>query len=55
MDAVVDALVNGIERSQRHVRLPRRNALFPILTEAPRRITEVLLTGVRAHDDPEVP
>jgi short-subunit dehydrogenase len=54
MDTVVDALVNGIERSKRHVRLPRRNALFPIMTEAPRRITELLLTGVRAHHDPEV-
>jgi short-subunit dehydrogenase len=51
MDTVVDALVDGIERSKRHVRLPRRNAAFPILTEAPRRITELLLTGVRAHHD----
>ena len=51
MDAVVEALVDGIERSRRHVRLPRRNALFPILTEAPRRITELLLTGVRAQHD----
>ena len=54
MDTVVGALVDGIERERRHVRLPRRNAFFPILTEAPRRITEMLLTGVRAQDDPEV-
>jgi uncharacterized protein len=51
MDTVVDALVVGIERRRRHVRLPRRNAIFPILTEAPRRMTELLLTGVRAQDD----
>ena len=53
MGVVVDALVAAIERERRHVRLPRRNALFPILTEAPRRMTELLLAGVRAHDNPE--
>ncbi len=46
-DAVVDALVDAIERERRHVRLPKRDALFPMLTEAPRRITEWLLAGVR--------
>jgi uncharacterized protein len=60
MDHVVAALIDGIEKQRRHVRLPKRNALFPILTEAPRRMTELLLTGVRAQDDipenePEVP
>ena len=50
MDAVVSALVDALERRRRHVRLPRRNALFPILAEVPRRTTELLLTGVRAHD-----
>ena len=53
MDRVVNALVSAIEQNRRHVRLPRRNALFPILTEGPRRITELLLTGVRAQDDSE--
>jgi short-subunit dehydrogenase len=47
MHAVVDALVDAIERERRHVRLPKRNALFPMLTEAPRRMTEWLLAGVR--------
>jgi short-subunit dehydrogenase len=51
MDAVVRALADAIERPKRHVRLPRRNALFPMLTESPRRITELLLTGVPAQDD----
>ena len=41
--AVTRALVRAIEREQRHVRMPRRDALFPMLTEAPRRITEWLL------------
>jgi short-subunit dehydrogenase len=55
MDHVVAALVDGIERQRRHVRLPKRNALFPILTETPRRITEMLLTGVAAQEKSEVP
>jgi hypothetical protein len=48
MDHVVTALVDGIEKQHRHVRLPKRNVLFPILAETPRRITELLLAGVRA-------
>jgi short-subunit dehydrogenase len=47
MSTVVDALVAAIETERRHVRLPKRDAMFPILTEAPRRITEWLLVGVR--------
>jgi short-subunit dehydrogenase len=47
MGTVVDALVGAIERRRRHVRLPRRDALFPMLVEAPRRLTEWLLAGVR--------
>jgi short-subunit dehydrogenase len=54
MDAVVRELVGAIEHDRRHVRMPKRNALFPILTESPRRITEVLLTGVPAQDNEEV-
>lgn len=47
MGTVVDAVVDAIERQRRHVRLPRRDALFPMLVEAPRRLTEWLLVGVR--------
>jgi short-subunit dehydrogenase len=47
MGDVVDALVDAIEKERRHVRMPRRDALFPLLTEAPRRMTEWLLAGVR--------
>jgi short-subunit dehydrogenase len=49
MDDVAAALVHAIERRRRHVRLPRRDAAFPLLTEAPRRMTEWLLTGVEAQ------
>ncbi len=44
---VVDALVGAIEREERHVRLPKRAAVFPLIVEAPRRLTEILLAGVR--------
>jgi uncharacterized protein len=47
MGVVVDALVDAIERDKRHVRLPLRDALFPLIVEAPRRLTELLLVGVR--------
>jgi uncharacterized protein len=49
MDDVADALVDAIERDRRHVRRPHRDALFPLLAEAPRRMTEWLLTGVSAQ------
>ena len=44
--AVVDATIAAIKGGRRHVRLPRRALLFPLLTEAPRRLNELLLTGV---------
>jgi short-subunit dehydrogenase len=42
-DAVVRAIVDAIERERRHLRMPRRDALFPMLAEAPRRMTEWLI------------
>ncbi len=47
MTTVVAALADAIESERRHVRLPKRDALFPMLTEAPRRMTEWLLAGVK--------
>jgi hypothetical protein len=44
---VVDALAGAIERDRRHVRLPKRDAFFPLIVEVPRRVTEFLLAGVR--------
>jgi short-subunit dehydrogenase len=46
MEQVADALVEAVERDRRHLRLPRRDAAFPLLAEAPRRLTEWLLIGV---------
>lgn len=39
---VVDAVHNG----RKHVRVPKRNAVFPMIAEIPRRTAELLLTGV---------
>ncbi|MCB1004621.1 MAG: SDR family NAD(P)-dependent oxidoreductase [Acidimicrobiales bacterium] len=46
-EQVADAIVDAVRRDRRHVRLPRRAAAFPLLAEAPRRISDVLLTGIR--------
>ena len=43
---VADAIVDAIVHNRRHVRFPKRAAFNAMLTEAPRRIVEVLLTGV---------
>lgn len=40
------AIVSGIEHDRKHVRLPRRTAPLAMLTEAPRRNTEMLIAGV---------
>ena len=45
-EKVADKVVEAVQRGRRHVRIPKRNALFPLLSEAPRRIIELLLTGV---------
>ena len=44
---VVAAIADAIEHDTRHVRLPKRAALFPIIVEVPRRLTELILAGVR--------
>lgn len=46
VDRVVRAVVVAIVHDRRHVRLPRRATLFPVLAESTRRLTEVLMTGV---------
>jgi short-subunit dehydrogenase len=47
IDDVVAALVEAIRTEKRHVRMPARDMMFPMLVEAPRRITEFLLAGVK--------
>jgi short-subunit dehydrogenase len=45
-EKVADEVVEAVQKGRKHVRLPKRAALFPMLCEAPRRATEVILTGV---------
>lgn len=46
-ERVCRATVRAVVGDRRHVRLPRRSLLFPLLAEAPRRSVEWLITGVR--------
>lgn len=50
VDRLVDATFDAVAKGRRHVRLPRRALGFPLLVETPRRIVELLLTGVRPRD-----
>ncbi len=45
-EKVARQVVAAVQAGRRHVRLPRRAAVFPMLTEAPRRMVELLLRGV---------
>jgi short-subunit dehydrogenase len=47
VDTIADATVEAVQKERRHVRYPKRAALLPMLSEAPRRITELMLTGVK--------
>ncbi len=47
IDDVAGAVVGAVASGRRHVRLPRRAALTPMLAESARRTVELLLTGVR--------
>lgn len=46
-EQVADAIVDAARKGRSHIRLPKRAAAFPLLAEAPRRISDLLLTGVR--------
>lgn len=49
-EKVADRVVDAVVKDRRHVRLPRRAGAAPALAELPRRMTEVLLTGVRGQE-----
>jgi len=51
VDAVARHIVDAVRRDKRHVRLPRRGLLYPLLAEAPRRISELIVTGVDHQAD----
>ncbi len=44
---IVGDTVDAVLENRRHVRHPKRAVLFPLLSEAPRRMTEWLLIGVK--------
>ena len=46
-EQVAGAIVEAVRKGRSHIRLPKRAAAFPLLAEAPRRISDLLLTGVR--------
>jgi uncharacterized protein len=45
-EKVANEVVEAVQKGRKHVRLPKRTALAPLLSEAPRRAMELLLTGV---------
>ncbi|HMK12539.1 MAG TPA: SDR family oxidoreductase [Acidimicrobiales bacterium] len=48
-EQVADEIAGAVQRGKRHVRIPKRALTFPLLNEAPRRIVETLLVGVRSR------
>ncbi|MEB3021821.1 SDR family NAD(P)-dependent oxidoreductase [[Mycobacterium] crassicus] len=48
---VAEAIANGIERNRRHVILPRSITLMAKFTEFPRRVSEIMLTGIDQDGD----
>jgi short-subunit dehydrogenase len=51
-EVVADSVIDAVKHNRRHVRLPRRAALNPIMTEVPRRFVELVLTGVPHQQKP---
>ena len=47
---VADEIVRAVQKGKKHVRLPKRSAVSSMLAEAPRRFTELALTGVRPRE-----
>ncbi len=45
-EKVAREVVRAVQHRRRHVRLPKRGALLPMLVEVPRRATEIMLIGV---------
>jgi short-subunit dehydrogenase len=46
-EKVAEDVVEAVKHDRRHVRLPKRATLFPLLAEAPRRTVELMLAGVK--------
>lgn len=52
VETIAGDTVDAVLRGRRHVRHPKRARLFPMLSEAPRRATELLLLGVKPRENP---
>jgi NAD(P)-dependent dehydrogenase (short-subunit alcohol dehydrogenase family) len=49
-ERVAEAVVEAVRKGRQHVWLPRRAMAFPALLEAPQRVAQALLVGVRKHE-----
>jgi len=45
-ERVADDVVRAVQKDRRHLRVPKRSALFPLIAEVPRRAGEIMLTGI---------
>lgn len=50
-DLVAEAIADAIEKEKKHVILPKRIAAMAYLTETPRRVSELMLTGIDQDSD----
>lgn len=50
-EVVATAIVDAIERNRRHVILPRQIVPMAMFTEFPRRVSEIMLTGIDQDSD----
>lgn len=51
VEDLAEAVTAAVASGRRHVRRPRRAGLFPLLTEMPRRATELMLGGIAPRDE----
>ena len=48
---VAEAIADAVEKEKKHVILPKRIAAMAYLTETPRRVSELMLTGIDQDSD----
>jgi len=51
-ERVADEVVRAVERDRAHVRLPKRAVAYPLMTQLPRELTRLTLTGIRHRREP---
>jgi short-subunit dehydrogenase len=50
-DMVAEAIAEAVEKNRKHVILPKRIAMMANFTEFPRRVSELMLTGIDQDSD----